>query len=67
MFSNGSLKSAGNLGYYWLGTADVSPLYSYFLLFDGANLYPSRYRDRWSGLAGRQLLKRLSNRLFCPK
>ena len=45
----GSLRYAGNHGYYWASTAYPSELSAYNLTFGSATVYPSHYYDRWGG------------------
>ena len=49
--TTGSLRGAGNDGYYWGVSAYPSELYAYFLNFGSAGVYPSDYGTRWYGFA----------------
>lgn len=49
----GSLRSVGDDGFYWSGTAYPGVNNAYYLNFNSATTYPSNYDARWFGFSVR--------------
>ena len=54
---SGSLRRAGNYGYYWSSTAYSSTSYAYFLYFYSGFVNPSGYGSRYNGFSVRCLAR----------